>query len=259
MSLHKLQEPHVFSFYAAGIGAAAALLVLASVFSPACFAQDKNKPSQDFRSLYADYRAAVRAGQAALGQNKYAAAAEHYTRALALSPFESSHYYYRGLARYRLADFSTAMEDFDRALVLEPGSFPALVYRGLCREKKGDGKGAEQDYRAALRLRPKDPGVHNNLACLYADTPEKRLQNPQKALAHALKAASLTQQKNPEVLDTLARAYARNGKSRDAVDAQRKALALVPGNGAFKKKLAAYERDAAKEAKKPRKEARATN
>ena len=54
------------------------------------------------------------------------------------------------------------------------------------------------------------------------------------------KAADLTKEKNAEILDTLARAYSINGKIKEAVETERKALKLEPGNEEVKAKLEEY-------------------
>jgi tetratricopeptide (TPR) repeat protein len=51
-----------------------------------------------------------------------------------------------------------------------------------------------------------------------------------EALALAEQAAAKTERKNPILLDTLAWAYYRNGKSAEAVSTEREALALLPAN-----------------------------
>ena len=47
---------------------------------------------------------------------------------------------------------------------------------------------------------------------------------------------------NPELLDTLARAYFINGKVKEAVETQKKAIKLEPHNDKFKANLEEYQR-----------------
>lgn len=53
-----------------------------------------------------------------------------------------------------------------------------------------------------------------------------------------------SKEKNAELLDTLARVYFINGKVREAVETERKALQLGPDSLEFKDNLKAYEKAA---------------
>lgn len=110
-----------------------------------------------------------------------------------------------------------AIEDFDKVIILDPRWSSGYVYRGLCWRKKGNYKGALSDYKRALNLKPKDPGIHNNLAWLYATANDEKFQDKGKALEHAEKAARLSRDTNAEILDTLAQAYFINGKVKEAI------------------------------------------
>ena len=70
---------------------------------------------------------------------------------------------------------------------------------------------AEEAYLAALKVAPEDIAVMNNLAYMYAND----LNQPEKALPHAEKAASLAPQ-NPDILDTYGWALAKSSHNNDA-------------------------------------------
>lgn len=80
---------------------------------------------------------------------------------------------------------------------------------------------AEARYRQLLARAPGDVLVLNNLAMALAS------QHKAEAVALAEKAATLAPQQ-PQVLDTLARAYAGSGQLAQAVDTQRRAVLLAP-------------------------------
>jgi Flp pilus assembly protein TadD len=69
----------------------------------------------------------------------------------------------------------------------------------------------------AVQLRPGDPKSLNNLAWIYAASPQPELRNGAKAVALAEKACQLTQRQDPEILDTLAAALAETGRFTDAI------------------------------------------
>jgi tetratricopeptide (TPR) repeat protein len=117
----------------------------------------------------------------------------------------------------------------------------AYVYRGLCREKAGEYADALKDYTTALSMNPKDANIHNNLAWLYATANDEKVKDNIKALEHAVKAAEISNEGNADILDTLAMAYFVNGKVKEAIEAEQKALKLEPENERFKGNLKKYE------------------
>ena len=116
----------------------------------------ERKGGDDFLKRYREYHGHVRAGYAAISKKEYAEAIEHYTKAIEVSPFVASHYYYRGLAWYRKGNKGKAVEDFDKVIVLDSRWSSAYVYRGLCRVKQGDYAKALSDYKRALKMNPRD-------------------------------------------------------------------------------------------------------
>ena len=200
------------------------------------------RADEDFAKRYQAYQQAVYAGKASLNKKDYQAAIEHYTKAIEMSPFEVSSYYNRGIAQYRLGNDKEAIEDFDKVIILDARISTAYVYRGLCRVKGGDYKGALEDYQIALQSNPKDASIHNNLAWLYAMAKDEKFQDKLKALEHAVKAAELSNEGNGEILDTLAKVYFINGKVKEAVETENKALKLEPNNERFKENLKEYEK-----------------
>jgi tetratricopeptide (TPR) repeat protein len=120
--------------------------------------------------------------------------------------------------------------------------YSAYVYRGLCMEKTGEYIEALKDFTSALGMNPKDAGIHNNLAWLYATAKDEKVRDNAKALEHAKKAAEISSERNAEILDTLARAYFINGMNKEAVEAEQKAVKLSSSNEQFKSNLKSYEK-----------------
>lgn len=197
--------------------------------------------AETFAQRYQDYQNTVNAGKAALAKKEYPTAIAKYSTAIEASPFTAAHYYDRGIAWFKSGEAKKAVEDFDRALLLDPRLGTAYSFRGLARMQGGDYEGALKDYQQALAFNPKDPSVHNNLAWLSATAPAGKPRDGIKALEHAVRAAELSNEKNSEILDTLARAYFINGKKAEAIEAEQKALRLEPGNKEFAENLKQYE------------------
>ncbi|HTS69040.1 MAG TPA: rhomboid family intramembrane serine protease [Terriglobia bacterium] len=99
-------------------------------------------------------------------------------------------------------------------------------------------------YLQALRLAPDFAQAQNNLAWLYATCDDPKLRDPQAALDHALIAVKLTQGKDGGVIDTLAEAFFANGAYPQAVETQKKALALDPANTELKEHMERYRKAA---------------
>ena len=102
-------------------------------------------------------------------------------------------------------------------------------------------------YRKDLEIRPRHAEAHNNLAWLLATCPVASLRNGAKAVQHALRANKLSGGKQPDILDTLAAAYAEAGRFPEALAAARAALELAtqrnnrPLADALRAQIARYE------------------
>jgi tetratricopeptide (TPR) repeat protein len=126
-------------------------------------------------------------------------------------------------------------------LLLDSRWQPAYLYRGLAHLNRGEYQQALSDDTAALNLKSDDPTAHNNLAWLYATAKDEKIRNKDKALEHAKQAAMLSHEGNTEILDTLATAYAINGKLQEALATEHKAVQRDPNDQEFKAHLAAYQ------------------
>jgi membrane associated rhomboid family serine protease/tetratricopeptide (TPR) repeat protein len=103
---------------------------------------------------------------------------------------------------------------------------------------------AINNYQQALRLAPDLAEAHNNLAWLYATCDDPKYRDPKAALDHAQRAVILTQWKEGEFIDTLAEAYFANGDYQQAVETQKKALALEPHNTELQVHMVRYRKAA---------------
>jgi len=183
------------------------------------------------------YKSSLRSGAEAFSKENYSAVIANYTTAIELSPFETSSYYQRGTAFYRLGRYKECIADFSRIILLDDRMGTAYTYLGLCKAGAGEYKEALNAYNKALEINPKDVSVHNNIAILYASARNANFRDRLKALEYAIKASELSGEKNAEILDSLSYVYFVNGKIPEAIEAEKKALKLAPENEAFKKKL----------------------
>ncbi|MGH9406413.1 MAG: rhomboid family intramembrane serine protease [Terriglobia bacterium] len=175
-----------------------------------------------------------------LQEHKYSQASHEFTACLRANPFDTLAALSLSAAYESQNEASKArdvLEQFSRRVT---GSADVLAALGrVCVQLKLYPEAIER-YEQALKIVPNAALTQNNLAWLYATCSDPRYRNPGKALSHALRAAELTQAKQPEILDTLAAAYNANGQFELAVRAEERALALDPGNAGFQQSLVHY-------------------
>ena len=106
---------------------------------------------------------------------------------------------------------------FTHTLRVTADNHVAHAHLGAALLEKGETSKTIEHYLESIRLRPDDADVANNLAWLLATTGNPELRNPYLALRLAERAAALTARRNPQVLDTLAAAYAANGRFDEAI------------------------------------------
>lgn len=156
-----------------------------------------------------------------------------FREALSLRPNYSEAHSNLGLALLQSGDFSESAREFELAIgadktASQPHSDLAVV---LIRENQS--QEAVAHYRKAIELDPGNPLPQNNLAWLLATSPDSSIRNGTEALTLAQKANEVTKGKHPAVLDSLAAAYAEQGRFEEAVKiaATAKELAASQKNG----------------------------
>jgi tetratricopeptide (TPR) repeat protein len=109
---------------------------------------------------------------------------------------------------------------------------PGVYYeRGIALARQGRHKEAITALKNALQIKPDWAEPMNNLAWILASSGEKGLRKPHEALMLAEKACELTNHNRPDMLDTLAVAYAANERFSEAVETAEKVLKLIRSSG----------------------------
>ncbi len=122
-----------------------------------------------------------------------------------------------------------AIADFRKALRIDPHNTMAM-----------------KQWNTAIQLRPGDAALLGGMAWLLATSPEASLRDGAKAVELAQRAARLPGGRKPEILDTLAAAYAEAGRFPEAVKTAEEARTLAARRGnralaaAIEKRLALY-------------------
>jgi tetratricopeptide (TPR) repeat protein len=159
-------------------------------------------------------------------QNQTEEAIEQFQKALEVAPDNAK-------VRINLANTLTAqgrwdeaIEQYQQALNLTPDSVHAHNQLGLLLQTRGEFKAAIAQFQKVLELDPRHVTAHNNLAWLLATCPESSSRDGKKAVELAQQAVQLSGGNSPEILDTLAAAYAEAGQFPKAIETARRALDL---------------------------------
>jgi tetratricopeptide (TPR) repeat protein len=179
-----------------------------------------------------------------------------FTEVLRLEPGSREALVLRAHASYQNGDVNQALDDCEAAFRLEPHDielhhFRAIIYlnrgehakaeqdereagrpEGLFRDglqavTVGDYRAAAADYESAVRLDPHNLGYRNQLAWLEAACPDEAVRNGKHAVELAHEVCGLNQWRDPDIINTLAAAYAESGQFAEAVKIQQKAVDLV--------------------------------
>jgi tetratricopeptide (TPR) repeat protein len=136
-----------------------------------------------------------------------------------------------GLAFSQQGMLDQGAQHLQRSLALQPVA-PQVHYelaRIWLRQKNLDQ--ATRELRDAVRLDPNYIQASQDLAWILATGPDAAKRDPSQAVELAQRANQLSAQRNMDVLDTLAAAYAASANFEKAVDAAGKALDLAKGAG----------------------------
>jgi Flp pilus assembly protein TadD len=98
---------------------------------------------------------------------------------------------------------------------------------GLAFLRQGRVHEAIVQIQKALEFRPRNIEALNNLAWVFATSPEASLRNGARAVELAERADQLSGGRNPAIIGTLAAAYAEAGRFPEAIAAAQRSLQLA--------------------------------
>lgn len=172
-------------------------------------------------------------GVVSLRQGQAERALTSFDKALSLRKDFANSVLARGDALQMLGRHEQAIEAYQRAARLLPQSVVPHLQRARALERMEKFAEAEAAYREGLKVGPNDPRLANNLAYLLAN---RRLR-----LDEALSLAKQAVARDPKRAtyhDTLGVVLQLRGDEAGARQAFERGLALEPGNGALRQRLA---------------------
>jgi tetratricopeptide (TPR) repeat protein len=163
------------------------------------------------------------------GQSK--AAEEHLQVAVTESPNFAEAHANLGVALATEGRTPEAIAHFERALAINP--FYTAAYENLAEAYGAQNQLAKavKYFLKALDQKPDDVALLNKTAWILATAVDPAARDGNEAIVLADHAVKLTDRKDASSLDTLAAAYAENGRFDEAVTTGTEALALAKARG----------------------------
>ena len=170
-------------------------------------------------------------GHALLEKNNVDGAIEHLQKALQLGPETAEIQNNLGIGLAQKGQIPDAIPHFERALEIAPNMAEAHYYLGLAQVMQGRGAAGLAHWRQALKSDPENIQALNDAAWLLATSADATLRNGNEAVPLAQHAVQLTSGRTPELIGTLAAAYAEAGDFDKAIDAEQRAIDLATQQG----------------------------
>jgi len=181
-------------------------------------------------------------GRLLLRAGKLEEAIGHWRKAAELSPQSAE--VCNNLATLLAASgkLDEAIEAWRRAVRADPALKEAHLGLGTALFHRGRFAEALSHWRAGLAVEPPDIKALNLAARLLATHPDAGLRDGAEAVRYAERANRAVEGRDPEILETLAAAYAETGRFAEAVTALQRAMELVRAeqSGHLAAKLALY-------------------
>ncbi|MHC4705990.1 MAG: sulfatase-like hydrolase/transferase [Planctomycetota bacterium] len=164
-------------------------------------------------------------------QGQFDKAAFSYAKALELRPDYVKAYYKMAICFYELGEFHEPDKYATTVLMNNPTYVDAAISLAEKLLERQQIRLSYEHYLRILKLQENSVTVLNALAWIQAACDIEGLRNPEQAIERALRACEMTDYGTPEVVDTLAVAYAAAGRFREARETARKAISAAQSAG----------------------------
>jgi tetratricopeptide (TPR) repeat protein len=154
-----------------------------------------------------------------------------YTEAIRLSPQHAEPHGNIAMLLQAAGRLPEAIEQLQAALQLNPRLVDVRYRLATAYAQTGRPREAETELGQVLRERPEWSAAEATLAWLLATADDEHLRDGARAVQLAADAAQRTQQRDPNVLNSLAAAYAEVGRYSDAIDVTTQAIEVAQSRG----------------------------
>ncbi len=166
-----------------------------------------------------------------LKHGKIDSAIGYYERAAAIKPGFADAHYNLGSLRARRGEFDAAIAQYQQVLKIRPADASASQNLAAAISKRQAILNSLAQTRELIRTYPDKALLLNAAASTLATDPNASIRNGAEAVELAERASNLSGGKDPAILDTLAAAYAENGKLADAMRTASEAERLANAAG----------------------------
>ncbi len=166
-------------------------------------------------------------GKTYASEKQWNKAIVQFQKATEIEPDAAEPHYQLARALQKIGQPNKAVSSYKRALRLDPENFQIHYSYGTCLMELAELDEAIKHFRDAHRLNPESLATLNGLAWLLATKEQSNENDTTLALNLAQQAAQKTDHSHPQILDTLAAAYAASGNFEKAVSTAQKAIALA--------------------------------
>ena len=178
-------------------------------------------------------------------EGRHHEAAEHYRSVLRIDDGHAEAANNLGAALFALGRVADAVEYFELSVRLDPADVQARGNWAMAVRAQGRVGESIKILEEGLARSPEAAALANQLAWVRATTAEAEWRDGKEAVRLAEMACELTGRADGNYLDTLAAAYAEDGRFEDAVRTTKRAIELAEGNpelaNEFRRRLSIYE------------------
>ncbi len=183
-----------------------------------------------------DYLAHYQLGSASEAQGQWKEALKHYQHAAQANPSSAPTQFQLALTLIQLHRSEEALPHLQQAIQGDPAvSGPHYHLAAIFLESNQLDKAIDH-FRKAYELEPENLATINGLAWTLAIFPKSTPQETAEAVRLGEKARDMTNNRHPQILDTLGAAYAADGQFQKAISTAERGVRLAFQSGS--KKLA---------------------
>ena len=151
----------------------------------------------------------------------------HHRRVVEMAPNDHGALVNLGATLAAAGRFDEAITRFREVLQRDPDEYDAHYNLGAALRRKGKSTEALTHFRHAVRIQPDSVAALYRLSWGLATHADAEARRPEEAIQIAQRAAELTGQQQPQILDALAAACAADGQFDKAVALAKKAAELA--------------------------------